>query len=101
MFTTRRKSWKRNWKRSAEIIVADAGPLIVFAHLELISLLPEMLGRVIVPYTVLQECLHISTRPDAVSIKSAVDMGVLIKARQMGPISEVAPSTVDPAYASP
>ena len=77
MFTTRRKSWKRNSKRLAEIVIADAGPLIAFAHLELLSLLPEILGRIIVPDKVLQECLHIPTRQDAVSIKSAVDMGVL------------------------
>jgi len=91
VFTTRRKSWKRNSKRLAEIVIADAGPLIAFAHLELLSLLPEILGRIIVPDKVLQECLHIPTRQGAVSIKPAVDMSVLIKARQRGRISEVVP----------
>lgn len=77
MFAIRRKSWKRNWKQLAEIIVADAGPLIAFAHLNLLSLLPEILGRIIVPDIVLQECLYIPSRPDAVFIKSAVNEGVL------------------------
>ena len=77
MFTTRRKSWNRNWRRLAEIVVADAGPLIAFARLDLLSLLPEILGRIIVPDMVLKECLHIPARPDAVAIKSAVDVGVL------------------------
>ncbi len=61
----------------AETVVADAGPLIAFAHLDLLSLLPEILGRVIVPDIVLQECLHIPSRLDAMMIKSAADGGVL------------------------
>ncbi len=61
----------------AEIVVADAGPLIAFAHLDRLSLLAEILGRIIVPDSVLQECLYIPSRPDAVMIKSAVDEGVL------------------------
>jgi len=61
----------------AETVVADAGPLIAFAHLNLLSLLPEILGRTIVPGIVLQECLYIPSRPDAMIIKSAVDEGVL------------------------
>jgi len=62
----------------AETVVADAGPLIAFAHLELLPLLPELLGRVIVPVSVLQECLYIPTRPDAVTIQAALDEGVLV-----------------------
>jgi len=62
----------------AEIVVADAGPLIAFAHLDRLSLLPEILGRIIVPDIVLQECLYIPSRPDAVMIKTAVDEGALI-----------------------
>lgn len=61
----------------AETVVADAGPLIAFAHLDLFSLLPEILGHIIVPDIVLQECLYIPSRPDAVMIKSALDEGVL------------------------
>lgn len=61
----------------AETVVADAGPLIAFAHLDLLPLLPEILGRIIVPDIVLQECLYIPSRPDAVMIKSALDEGVL------------------------
>ncbi len=61
----------------AEVVVADTGPLIAFAHLDRLSLLPEILGRIIVPDIVLQECLYIPSRPDAMIIKSAVDEGVL------------------------
>jgi len=61
----------------AEIVVADAGPLIAFARLDRLSLLPEVLGRIIVPDIVLQECLYIPSRPDAVMIQSALDKGVL------------------------
>jgi len=61
----------------AEVVVADTGPLIAFAHLDRLSLLPEVLGRIIVPDIVLQECLYIPSRPGAMSIKSAVDEGML------------------------
>jgi predicted nucleic acid-binding protein len=60
-----------------KIIVADSGPLIAFAHLELFAQLPSIVGSVIVPKTVLCECTYIPSRPDAIVIQSAVDNGWL------------------------
>ncbi len=59
------------------LVVADAGPLIAFARLDLLALLPEMFGTLIVPETVLNECLHVPTRPDARVIQQAMDAGLL------------------------
>jgi len=60
-----------------KIIVADTGPLIAFAHLDIYSILPSILGTIIVPRVVLAECLFVPSRPDAVVIQSAVDNGQL------------------------
>ena len=60
-----------------KIIVADAGPLIAFAHLELFAQLPSIVGTIIVPKTVLSECLYVPSRPDAEVIQSAKDKGWL------------------------
>jgi len=58
-------------------VVTDAGPLIAFARMNLLVLLPEMFGTLIVPEAVLNECLHVPTRPDAMLIQQAVDAGLL------------------------
>ncbi len=60
-----------------QLIVADAGPLIAFARLDLLALLPEMFGTLLVPEIVLSECLHIPTRQDAKVILQARDAGSL------------------------
>ena len=60
-----------------KIIVADSGPLIAFAHLELFAQLPSIVGTVIVPKIVLSECLYVPRRPDAIVIQSAIDNGWL------------------------
>jgi len=60
-----------------QLIVADAGPLIAFARLDLLALLPEMFGTLLVPEVVLNECLHIPTRQDAKVILQARDTGLL------------------------
>ncbi len=59
------------------LVVADAGPLIAFARLDLLALLPEMFGTLIVPEIVLKECLHVPTRPDARVIQQAMDANLL------------------------
>ena len=65
-------------------VVADAGPLIAFARLDLLALLPEMLGTVLVPEVVLNECLYVPARPDAKAIRQAADAGLLeIRAEQL------------------
>ncbi len=57
----------------ADMVVADAGPLIAFGHLNGFDLFPEVLGRVLVPEQVIQECLQKPDRPDAVCIQLAVE----------------------------
>lgn len=59
------------------LIVADTGPLIAFARLDLLALLPEMFGTFIVPEIVLSECLHVPACPDAMVIQQAMDAGLL------------------------
>lgn len=57
----------------ADRVVADAGPLIAFGHLNGFDLFPEILGRVLVPEQVMRECLYNPDHPDAESIQSAID----------------------------
>jgi len=65
------------------VVVADTGPLIAFARLDLLALLPEMLGTLLVPEVVLDECLYVPARPDAQAIQQAADAGLLeIRAEQ-------------------
>lgn len=80
----------------AKVVVADAGPLIAFAHLELFSLFPSVLGTVLVPDAVLRECLHVPTRPDAVAIQSAIEAGWLqVKDCHDPPYNDLPPSLGD------
>lgn len=69
----------------AKVVVADSGPLIAIAYLELFSILPDVLGTVLVPDTVLRECLYIPSRPDAIEIQSALEKGWL-HVRESNPI---------------
>jgi predicted nucleic acid-binding protein len=41
-----------------KIIIADAGPLIAFARLHQIGLLPQLFGRVLVTNIVFEECAY-------------------------------------------
>jgi len=55
----------------AEIVVADAGPLIAFGRLDKFSLLGAIFDRVIVPQAVYQEIQSRPELPDAVAIRAA------------------------------
>ncbi len=58
-------------------LVADTGPLIALARLELLELLPELFQQVFLTPTVLAEC---EAKPDCgegARIRAAVDMGRL------------------------
>jgi predicted nucleic acid-binding protein len=61
----------------AEIVVADAGPLIAFGRLDKLSLLGAIFERVIVPQAVYAETLLRPDVPDAVAIRAAVANGSL------------------------
>jgi len=57
----------------SNIVVADTGPLIAFAALELFSLFPNVLGTVLVPEAVMSE-IHVDpSRSDVSCIQSAID----------------------------
>ncbi len=59
------------------MLVADAGPLIALARLDLLVVLPETIGTLVVPEVVLQECLHDPDRPDALVVQQALDSDLL------------------------
>jgi uncharacterized protein len=61
----------------AEIVVADAGPLIAFGRLDKFSLLAAIFDGVIVPRVVFEETQARSDLPDALAIRSAVQTGAL------------------------
>jgi uncharacterized protein len=60
------------------IVVSDAGPLMALGRQDLIGLLAPLFGKVLVPATVLQECLRHPALSDAQRIQAAVDTGALV-----------------------
>lgn len=58
-------------------IVADTGPLIALAKVDLLMLPQRAFGRVVMPQTVLGECLAQALQPDATAIRHAVDKNLL------------------------
>jgi predicted nucleic acid-binding protein len=58
-------------------IVADAGPLIALAKLDLLGLPARAFGQTIVPATVLAECTAQPQAADAVAIRAAIACGDL------------------------
>ena len=57
----------------ANVVVADTGPLIAFAYLDLFSLFPVVLDTVLVPEAVMNE-LHVEPlRPDVTCIQAALE----------------------------
>jgi uncharacterized protein len=61
----------------ASTVVADAGPLIAFAKIRRLDLLPAVLGRVVMPDVVAVECMGNLSRPDEKEIESALSNGLL------------------------
>jgi predicted nucleic acid-binding protein len=58
-------------------VVADAGPLIALAKLELLDLPGRAFGQILVPQTVLDECREQIYSRDAVLIGEAVNNGLI------------------------
>jgi len=58
-------------------VVADAGPLIAFGRIQRLDLLQKVLGTVLVPDTVAQECLADPLKPGARDIAAALTSGLL------------------------
>ena len=55
------------------IVIADAGPLIAFARLHQLGLLPQIFGRVFVTEMVFAECAGRADFPESPLIREAVD----------------------------
>ena len=55
-----------------KLIIADAGPLIAFARLHQIGLLPQIFGRVLVTDIVFRECAGRSDFPESALIHEAI-----------------------------
>lgn len=62
---------------SNRLVVADAGPLIALARLDLLELLPALFSQVFLTPTVLNECEAKPDCAEGMRIRAAVDMGLL------------------------
>lgn len=62
---------------SAELVIADAGPLIALSRVVELSLLRDVFGQVWVTETVLAECTARPDRPEGSTILAAVAAGWL------------------------
>jgi predicted nucleic acid-binding protein len=60
-----------------KIIVSDTGPVIALALLDLIDNMPEIIGDMIIPQAVYQECVCDLNKPAAQKIQMAVNRGKL------------------------
>ena len=60
-----------------KIIVSDTGPIIALALLNLIKDMPDIIGEIIIPYTVYQECICDLAKPAAQKIQYEFDRGKL------------------------
>lgn len=67
----------------AKAAVADAAPLIAFARIGQLGLLPKVLGEVFVPDAVAAECLA-RDLPGASEIKEAFATGLLVRHADVG-----------------
>ena len=61
----------------APIVIADAGPLIALAKLDLLHLLSDLFGQVYLPSAVQRECME-KDDADALRIEQAVESSVLV-----------------------
>lgn len=59
--------------RLTKVVVADTGPLIAIAYLDLFSLFPNVLGSVLVPKLVMDEIQVEPVHPDVICINKAVE----------------------------
>jgi predicted nucleic acid-binding protein len=60
-------------------VVADTSPLIALAVMELLPVLPSLFKKVIVPSTVVRECLGDLSKPRAAEISEALSSQILIE----------------------
>lgn len=60
-----------------KLVVADSSPLIIFARSGLLVLLHQVVGEVLVPQTVYEECTADMSKPGAQKIAEAIKAGLL------------------------
>lgn len=60
-----------------ELLIADTGPLLALARVEMLPVLAVLFQRVFLPDVVLEECLAKPDRQDAERIRQAVNSGIL------------------------
>ncbi len=58
------------------MVIADSGPLIALARLDLLGLLPRQFADVLVPQAVLTECTSDANKPGAARISRALAEGL-------------------------
>lgn len=61
-----------------KIIIADAGSLIAFSKIKRLSLITEILGTIIAPHFVLDECLANPAQEGAKEISAAIDKNLIV-----------------------
>ena len=61
-----------------KLVIADAGPLIAFARIQQLGLLPGIFGRVLVTDVVFAECAGRADFPESKLIQLAVNSGQLV-----------------------
>ena len=60
-----------------KVVVADAGPLIIFGRTCGLALLKSVVAEILVPPAVARECLADAGKPGAVAIAAAMEQGLL------------------------
>ncbi len=65
---------------ATRFVVADTGPLIVFARLERLILLRDVCGEVWLPKSVEREAVNDPRRPGAAAIIASINAGTLFRA---------------------
>ena len=80
----------------SRIIVADTGPLIALALVDLLPALSEMFSKVYIPHAVLAEAIHDAAKPGAKAITTALAQGWIIeKAVSLEPLFEALVELLD------
>lgn len=69
-----------------KLVVADSGPLIVFARSGLLGLLRQVTSEVVVPATVYAECTREFHKPGARAILQAAQSGLLAAHEDVDPV---------------
>lgn len=68
--------------------MADAGPLIAFARLEKLHMLPQLFSRVLVPEEVIQECTCKMNTPEGPLILQALEEKLLVRSEAIAAPAE-------------